>query len=215
MNLLSTFANFLSNINGQFYVLSYVVGGIPFGLILAKIFTGQDIRQSGSGSIGATNVLRVLKQTNPALAKKLALATIVLDALKGVIILLIAKQLGLSMQTQWAIAVLAVLGHCFSPFLGFEGGKGVATAAGVLGVMLPCPTLIAFVVWFIVAKVFKISSLASLLALCSLIISAYLIDPSMGGIDSFVPLWFIALIIIYKHIPNIMRLFQGKEAKII
>ena len=133
--------DFLSNINVQFYILSYFVGGIPFGLILAKIFTGKDIRESGSGSIGATNVLRVLKETNPSLAKKLAIATILLDALKGIVILLIAKKLGLSLETQWAIAVFAVLGHCFSPFLKFEGGKGVATGAGVLSVMLPLPYL--------------------------------------------------------------------------
>ena len=207
--------DFLSNINVQFYILSYFVGGIPFGLILAKIFTGKDIRESGSGSIGATNVLRVLKETNPSLAKKLAIATILLDALKGIVILLIAKKLGLSLETQWAIAVFAVLGHCFSPFLKFEGGKGVATGAGVLSVMLPLPTLIAFVVWFVVAKVLKISSLASLLALCSLIISAYILDPTMGGINAFTPLWLIAFIIIYKHIPNIIRLFQGKERKVI
>ena len=207
--------DFISNINIQFYLLSYLAGAIPFGLILTKIFTGQDIRQSGSGNIGATNVLRVLKETNPSLAKKLAFATILLDGLKGVVVLLIAKHLGLGIQTQWAIVVFAVLGHCFSPFLNFEGGKGVATSAGLLAIMLPIPTLIALGVWFVVAKGLKISSLASLLALVALLICAYLFDANMGGINSFLPLWLVAFIIVYKHVPNIMRLIQKQESKVI
>ncbi len=207
--------DFLFNINVQFYIVAYLVGGIPFGLLLAKYFTGTDIRESGSGSIGATNVLRVLKESNPSLAKKLALSTVALDAFKGILVLLLAKFLGLSLATQWAIALFAVVGHCYSPFLKFEGGKGVATGAGVLSVMLPLETLVALVVWFVVGKVLKISSLSSLLALCALIISAYLIHPDMGGIGSHAPLWLIAFIIIYKHIPNILRLIQGKEKKVI
>lgn len=205
----------LSNINVQFYILSYFVGGIPFGLLLAKQFAKTDIRASGSGSIGATNVLRVLKETNPALAKKLAIATLALDALKGIVILLIAKALGLSLETQWAIAVLAVIGHCYSPYLNFEGGKGVATGAGVLAVMLPLETLIALVTWFVVGKLLKISSLSSLLALVALVVSSYLLSSDVHGLDSHAPLYIIAFVIVYKHIPNIIRLFQGKEAKVI
>ena len=167
--------DFLLNINVQFYILSYLIGGIPFGLLIAKLFTGKDIRESGSGSIGATNVLRVLKETNPALAKKLAITTVVLDGLKGVVLLIIAKLIGLSIETLWAIAIFSVIGHCYSPYLKFEGGKGVATGAGVLLVMLPIETLIAFITWFIVGKVLKISSLSSLLALCALILSSFII----------------------------------------
>jgi len=207
--------DFLFNINIQFYILSYLSGGIPFGLLLAKRFSGQDIRHSGSGSIGATNVLRVLKETNPALAKKLAIATVSLDALKGIMILLIAKALGLSLETLWAIAIFAVIGHCYSPYLKFEGGKGVATGAGVLLVMLPLETLIAFITWFVAGKVLKISSLSSLLALVSLMISAYIFHPTMEGINSHSPLWIIAFIIVYKHLPNILRLIQGKEGKVV
>jgi glycerol-3-phosphate acyltransferase PlsY len=207
--------DFLFNINVQFYIIAYLVGGIPFGLLLAKYFAKIDIRESGSGSIGATNVLRVLKESNPNLAKKLAITTLVLDALKGILVLVIAKLLGLSLETQWAIAVFAVVGHCYSPFLKFEGGKGVATGAGVLCVMLPLETLVALVVWFVVGKVLKISSLSSLLALSALIASAYIIHPDMGGIGSHAPLWLIAFVIVYKHIPNILRLIQGKEKKVI
>lgn len=206
---------FLFNINVQFYIASYLIGGIPFGLLLGKYFAGKDIRESGSGSIGATNVLRVLKESNPALAKKLAISTVVLDALKGILVLLVAKLLGLSIETLWAIAIFAVIGHCYSPYLNFEGGKGVATGAGVLAVMLPIETIIAFVTWFVVGKVLKISSLSSLFALIALIASSYIIHFDLEGIQTHAPLWIIAFIIVYKHIPNIIRLFQGKESKVI
>lgn len=207
--------DFLSNINVQFYIIAYLAGGIPFGLILAKLFTGKDIRSSGSGSIGATNVLRVLKEENPKLAKKLAISTLALDALKGIVVLVIASMIGLSAETLWAIAVFAVIGHCYSPYLKFEGGKGVATAGGVLLFMLPVETMIAFVTWFIVGKVLKISSLSSLLALIALIASSFIIHPQIDVIKTHAPLLIIAFVIVYKHIPNIMRLFQGKEAKVV
>ena len=207
--------DFLFNTNVQFYILSYLVGGIPFGLLLAKFFTGKDIREAGSGSIGATNVLRVLKETNPVLAKKLAILTVTLDALKGIVLLLVGKFLGLSIETLWAIAIFSVIGHCYSPYLKFEGGKGVATGAGVLAVMLPIETLIAFATWFLVGKVLKISSLSSLLALTALIVSSFIVHPYLEGIKTHAPLFIIAFIIVYKHIPNIVRLFQGKESKVI
>ncbi len=207
--------DFLTNINIQFYILSYLVGGIPFGLLLAKQFSKTDIRQAGSGSIGATNVLRVLKESHPALAKKLAIATLALDASKGMLLLLVAKMMELSLETQWAVAIFAVVGHCYSPYLKFEGGKGVATAAGVLAVMLPLETMIAFVTWFSAGKVLKISSLSSLLALVALLASSYILHPQMEGIHSHAPLWIIAFIIVYKHIPNIARLIQGKESKVV
>ncbi|MDD3342176.1 MAG: glycerol-3-phosphate 1-O-acyltransferase PlsY [Sulfurospirillaceae bacterium] len=207
--------DFLFNINIQFYMIAYLVGGIPFGLLLAKYFSGNDIRQSGSGSIGATNVLRVLKESNPALAKKLAIITLFLDAFKGIAVLLVGKYLNLSIETLWAIAIFAVIGHCFSPYLKFEGGKGVATGAGVLLVMLPIELLIAFAAWFITGKLLKISSLSSLIALISLLVASLIIHPEITGIKTHAPIFIIAFIIVYKHIPNIMRLFQGKESQVI
>src|SRR3990167_5355656 len=139
--------DFLFNTNAQFFIAAYLIGGIPFGLLLAKKFAGVDVKASGSGSIGATNVLRVVKETNPSLAKKLGAATLALDALKGIIVVLAAKYFELIDSVQWMVAVLAVLGHCFSPYMWFEGGKGVATGMGVMAVMLPIPTAIALVVW--------------------------------------------------------------------
>jgi len=197
------------------YITAYLLSAIPFGFILAKVFAGVDVRQEGSGNIGATNVLRVVKAKEPKLAKKLTIATFVLDALKGAVVILVAKALGADDSVLWLIAVLSVIGHCFSPFLGFEGGKGVATGFGVLLIMVPIEALIAIGVWFIAGKVFKISSLSSLIGLVALLISSYIIHPNMPNINSHAPLWIIAFIIFYKHIPNIVRLFKKEEKTVI
>jgi glycerol-3-phosphate acyltransferase PlsY len=202
---------FLNNTNVQFFILAYLVGGIPFGLLLAKWFAGVDVKSSGSGSIGATNVLRVVKESNPALAKKLGAATLALDALKGMIVIFIAMAIGLSESTLWGIAVLAVIGHCFSPYLGFEGGKGVATGMGVMMVMLPIETIIALVVWAIGAKVIRISSLSSMTALLALVVASFILKPEMAH----APVLLIAFVLFYKHIPNFIRLIKGEEKRVI
>lgn len=206
--------DFFTNQNIIFYLLAYLVGSIPFGLILAKTFAGVDIKTQGSKSIGATNVLRVVKQINPTLAKKLGIATVILDALKGTILLLIGLSLNLSYETLWAMAVLSVLGHCYSIYLGLEGGKGVATGLGVYIVLIPISTLIGAVVWLVFAKVLKISSLSSLLGLVAVVISAIFINNGLN-IGSNAPMYLIAFIILYKHIPNIIRLIKGEEKKVI
>ncbi len=203
--------DFLFNTNVQFFIIAYLVGGIPFGLLLAKQFAGVDVKQSGSKSIGATNVLRVVKETNPALAKKLGAATLALDALKGVVVLAIAYFLGLSEATLWGIGLLAVIGHCFSPYLNFEGGKGIATGLGVMMFMLPLETLIALVVWGLLAKTIKISSVSSLTGVLALAISSFFIHPDMAH----APVVLIVAILFYKHIPNIIRLVKGEEKRVV
>ena len=202
------------NENLFFYLLAYLVGSIPFGLLIAKTFAGVNIKELGSKSIGATNVLRVVKEINPSLAKKLAGATLVLDAIKGTIILLIASAYGLSMESLWAVAVLSIIGHCYSIYLGLEGGKGVATGLGVFLVLLPIPTLIGGLVWGFCAKVLKISSISSLLGLLAVVLSALILNNGLE-INSNVPMYLIMFIIYYKHIPNIVRLFKGEEKKAI
>jgi len=204
---------FFSNPNVIFYIAAYLIGSIPFGLILAKKFAGVNIKDSGSKSIGATNVLRVVKETNPSLAKKLGIATVILDALKGTLVILIAMFMGMGIETLWAIAVLAVLGHCYSVYLNFEGGKGVATGLGVFLILIPIPTIIGAIVWGFCAKVLKISSLSSLLGLIGVVISAIILNNGLG-VDSNAPMYIIAFIIIYKHIPNIVRLIKGQETKV-
>jgi len=204
----------LLNQNLLLYLAAYLISGIPFGYLLAKKFAGVDIKQEGSGNIGATNVLRVVKEKDPKLAKKLGAITLFLDAIKGVLVILVAKMLGAPESVLWTIAVLAVVGHCFSAFLVFEGGKGVATGFGVLLVMMPIPALIAIVVWLGAAKGLKVSSIASLIGLVSFIIVSYVIYPEVPGIGSHAPIWIIAFIIFYKHTPNIVRLFKKEESKV-
>ena len=203
--------DFLFSLNGQLFIAAYLVGGIPFGLLLAKYFAKVDVTSSGSKSIGATNVLRVVKQSNPALAKKLGAATLALDALKGVVVLVAGHFLGASEATLWGIAVLAVIGHCFSPYLNFEGGKGIATGMGVMMFMLPYETLIALATWFLFAKTLKISSASSLLGLSTLMVSSFYIHPNMAH----APVILIGFILFYKHIPNIIRIFKGEEKRVI
>lgn len=205
--------DFFTNPNIIFYILAYLVGSIPFGLLLAKKYAGVNVQESGSKSIGATNVLRVVKQTNPALAKKLGIATVLLDAVKGVVVILAAMAYGMSMETLWAIAVISVLGHCYSVYLSFEGGKGVATGLGVFLVLIPIPTIIGALVWGFCAKVLKISSISSLLGLIGVVISAIIFNNGLG-IDSNAPMYIITFIIFYKHIPNIVRLIKGEEGKV-
>lgn len=201
---------FLSNTNVQLYILAYLIGSIPFGLLLAKYIGKVDIRKEGSGNIGATNVLRVLKEKNPALAKKLGGTTLALDALKGIVALIIGYLAGASEATMWAIAVFAVIGHCFSIFLWGEGGKGVATGLGVLMFMIPICALIGIASWLISAKVFKVVSLASLIGVVGAVASSFVIHPDM----IHTPVVIIGFIIFYKHSENIYRLFSGAEGKI-
>lgn len=203
-------------INLCMYAFAYLLGAVPFGLILAKLFGGVDIRNSGSGSIGATNVLRVLKEQNPSLAKKLGIATIVCDGLKGLLPILVAKfAFGLGDDILWTMGVLAVIGHCFSPYLAFSGGKGVATGAGIMIFFLPLELLIAVIVWFVVGKVLKISSLASLGALVAFLASSFIFHYDLEPINTHAPVFIICFIIVYKHWPNILRLLSGTEKKVI
>lgn len=206
--------DFLLNQNILLYLAAYVIAGIPFGYLLAKKFAGVNIKEAGSGNIGATNVLRVVKEQDPKLAKKLGAITLFLDAIKGVLVIMVAKLLGAPESVLWTIAVLAVAGHCFSVFLSFEGGKGVATGFGVLSVMMPLPALVAIIVWLIAAKGLKISSLSSLIGLLAFIIASYLMYPEVPQIGSHAPIWIIAVIIVYKHIPNIVRLFKKEEGTV-
>ena len=135
----------------------------------------------------------------------------ILKYIKGIIVLLVVKYVfGADESVLWGVAALAVIGHCFSPYLWFEGGKGVATGMGVMAVMLPIPTVIALVVWAIAAKTIRISSLSSMTGLAALVISSFVLYPTMFH----APVVFIAFILFYKHIPNFVRLFKGEEKRV-
>jgi len=205
--------NVFTTINGLFYLIAYLVGSIPFGLVLAKLFAKVDIRKSGSTNIGATNVMRVVKQTDPKLAKKLSIATFLLDFSKGIIVLAIAMLLDLENEILWAIALFVVIGHCFSIYLLGEGGKGVSTFFGVMIFFHPIITIIGLALWIGVLKVFKISSLSALVSTTAIALMIYFSDTMI--INSFVPVGIIYFIVIYKHYDNIVNLFTKQEGNIV
>ena len=183
-------------------LLGYVVGSIPFGLLLTKAAGMGDVRQIGSGNIGATNVLRTGN-------KGLAAATLVLDLVKGLAPVAVAGQLWGEVAMAFA-AGAAVLGHCFPVWLGFKGGKGVATNAGVaFGLAWPLGLAYAFV-WLSVLAIFRVSSLAGMAA----VVAAAAAAPLFGYPQFFPVLAAIALLIIYLHRANIARLMKGEEPRI-
>ncbi len=180
--------------------LAYLLGSIPFSLIIARLFKGIDIRNHGSGNIGATNVLRTVGKKEAALA-------LIADVLKGVLPVLFTVFV---LEEVWiaATAVFVVLGHVFPIFAGLKGGKGVATSLGALIVIIPAGVIVSLIVWFLVLIVFRYASLAS--------ISAAIALPAIcWGLTT--PLAFTAaasinaVIIILKHTGNIKRLITGTE----
>nr|WP_249205533.1 glycerol-3-phosphate 1-O-acyltransferase PlsY [Helicobacter anatolicus] len=214
----------ITNINAIFYIIAFLFGGIPFGYVLTKIFYKIDITQIGSGSIGATNVYRALKDIDSKNAKKFSLLTIILDATKGMFVVLLAKIFDLEYSVQYMIAILAILGHCYSPYLNFKGGKGVATAIGSIILLIPIEGILGLLVWGFVGKVLKISSISSLLGVLSGIFLNFLIPyiiplPDsiniIAQIHSHTPVIIIGILIFYTHIPNIKRLFKGEEKKVL
>lgn len=188
-------------------LLGYAFGSIPFGLLLAKAGGMGDIRSIGSGNIGATNVLRTG-------SKKLAAATLLLDLAKGLVPVLIAKAVFDQPETALGpvplAALGAVLGHCFPVWLGFKGGKGVATNAGVSFGLALLIGLAYALVWIAVAYLSRISSLAGMCAVIAAAIAAAAL-----GYAAYVPaLAIIAVLVLWLHRANIGRLVRGEEPKI-
>ena len=182
--------------------LGYLAGSIPFGLLFTRWAGLGDVRSIGSGNIGATNVLRTGNKT-------LAALTLIADAAKGTIPILIMKELG--GETAGLIAGLAAfVGHLFPLWLGFKGGKGVATNIGILfGLYWPLG-LIFLAVWLAMAFVFRFSSLSALTASALSPLWAWL----LGKPTLVLPLGLLAVLIWVMHRTNIARLLKGEEAKI-
>lgn len=207
--------NFLTNPNIMLYLAAYLIASIPFGVIIVKSLYSVDITKEGSKSIGATNVYRVLKNIDLKNAKKIAIITIICDVLKGFLPIIIAKFAGIDENVLWMMAVMAVLGHCFSAFLKFEGGKGVATSYGVFAAFLPIEVTLSLIVWFLVGKFIKVSSIASLSGIFTFLILSLIIHPQILPINTHAPIIIIVFIVFYKHIPNIKRLIFKEEKQVL
>jgi acyl phosphate:glycerol-3-phosphate acyltransferase len=179
----------------------YLIGSIPFGLILTRLAGLGDIRAIGSGNIGATNVLRTG-------SKALAALTLVLDMAKGAVAVLLGAHYG--PDTAVLAGGGAVIGHIAPIWLGFKGGKGVATALGVLTALAWPVGILSAVTWLIVAAAGRISSLAALIAIGAAPVYAYLlVDPQRAELALF-----IAVLVWVRHYENIRRLLKGQEPRI-
>jgi glycerol-3-phosphate acyltransferase PlsY len=189
--------------------LAYLLGSIPFGYLLVRIFRKQDIRATGSGNIGATNVAR-------SGAKGLGILTLILDALKGFVAVVIAQHIaapyGFPQAYDIAVcaAVAAVLGHCFPIWLGFRGGKGVATALGVFLALAPLTVLYLLAVFLVIVFFTRYVSLGSIVAAALFPVFGLMSAPARTPIvvTGYI---LIPLIVILKHHQNIRRLLAGTE----
>ncbi len=189
---------------GVLIISSFLLGSIPFGYLIALI-KGIDIRKYGSGNVGATNVARVL-------GKKYGIAVYVLDFLKGFIPTLIAvKNFGIENWVTTAVGLSAILGHMFSPFLRFKGGKGVATSSGVLLALSPLLGVLALALWFVIYKKSGFVSLGSILSAFAVMYIA----GSLGYPTNVLLLvGLVAVLVLVKHKSNVERLLEGRELRV-
>jgi len=203
---------FVQNI---FWVLiAYLIGSIPTGYLIAKRVRGVDIREHGSGNVGATNVFRVV-------GKSWGITVLVIDMLKGWVVTAILAptsqaypELGLSIK-QFLFGAAAIAGHTWTPWLKLKGGKGVATSCGALFGIFPFATVLALVIWTVVFLIWHYVSLASIIAAISFPLSLLLF---YRDVDSFGIVFLISLalssLLIYNHKSNIERLRRGQELRI-
>jgi len=181
---------------------AFLCGSIPFGLLLVKLAGKGDVRAHGSGNIGATNVSRVG-------GKGLGIVTLLLDILKGFVPLFLARKLGLGPGALSLIALCAVLGHVFTPWLRFQGGKGVATALGVALAFQPSMVLPPFLLFLALVLAFRFVSLGSVASALALPLTLLWRGGPLGVV---LPWTALALLVIVKHHENIRRLLKGTES---
>lgn len=185
---------------------SFLIGAVPTGLLIAKS-RGIDLRKVGSGNIGATNVLR-------AMGKEAALLTLIGDIAKGALPVALARAVGFAehhVLYEGLCGLAAIIGHDFSPFLRFRGGKGVATSIGVLLVFSPYVGLFTVTLWLMTARRTRYSSLSALVSFGLLPLSVYVIDYSK---DRMMIAAAVTALLFIRHAGNIRRLIQGTETKI-
>ena len=187
---------------------AYIMGSIPFGLVLTRLFVGGDIRDIGSGNIGATNVLRTGKRSIAAL-------TLILDVGKGAVAVLLAKHFADGNVAALA-GLIAIIGHCFPVWIGFKGGKGVATYLAVMSALDIRFGLIFAVLWLGTAFIARYSSLAALVATMGATFGAFILDSNSMDNADLIPVFMIVMtgLIWTRHHANIGRLLSGQETKI-
>ena len=183
---------------------AYLLGSVSSAIIVCRLLGLPDPRGQGSGNPGATNVLRIG-------GKKAAAITLIGDMLKGLLPVLLAKLLGASLTVQAMVAVAAFLGHLYPIFFGFRGGKGVATALGVLLGLHWQVGLLTISTWLVIAKVFKISSLAALLSLLVTPVYIWWLIPEPSLI---IAMLFMLILLFWRHRSNIQNLIKGTEGHI-
>jgi glycerol-3-phosphate acyltransferase PlsY len=186
-----------------FILGAYLLGSIPTGLLLCKAFGDVDIRTTGSGNIGATNVYRTL-------GRKVGIMTLAGDCLKGLVPVLAARQLGFPVQWVAMVGLAAFLGHVYTVFLGFKGGKGVATALGVFLGLSPLAVIPALVVFVLVVLKWRYVSLGSIVAAAVMPVMVAVLDQRVVVIAVTSV---IGCLVIQKHRENIRRLQAGTETK--
>jgi glycerol-3-phosphate acyltransferase PlsY len=182
--------------------LAYLLGSIPFGVVITRVMGLGDVRAIGSGNIGATNVLRTG-------SKGAALATLLLDGAKGGVAVLLARWWTGAEDAAQVAALMSFMGHLFPVWLGFKGGKGVATFYGTLLALAWPVGLAAMAVWLAVAAALRISSLAALVSVGTAQILAWL----FGAPQLIALLTVLAVLVFWRHRPNIKRLFAGTEPR--
>jgi glycerol-3-phosphate acyltransferase PlsY len=185
-----------------FAVLSYLSGAVPYGYILVK-FKGYDIRNVGSGNIGATNVFRF--------NKTLGIITLILDFLKAFIPTVLALKF-FSFGFASIVALLTVLGHITTPFLKFKGGKGVASTIGAFVALIPLPTIIGIVVFIIMVMIFKMVSLGSLTGIFTITVISVIFMNNPLYFD--VAMIFVCIAVFWAHKENVKRIIRGPERKV-
>lgn len=186
---------------------AYLIGAIPFGLVIAKLFGLGDIRNIGSGNIGATNVLRTGNKIAAAL-------TLLLDSGKGLFVVMIARYLNGDSNVIAITGLLSIVGHCYPIWLGFRGGKGVATGLGVFLGFHPLVGAMVCLVWLVTAFLFRFSSLAAIISYTSAPILFALITSPPLPVLTVITAGMIAALAIWRHRGNIKRLFSGTEPRI-
>lgn len=187
-------------------VLAFLIGAIPFSFLLARLLSGVDIRTEGSGNIGATNLARTMGPWAGG-------AGLLLDVAKGVAAVLLARAVKNAVpggNLEVLAGGAAIVGHIYTPFLAFKGGKGVATGAGVFGLLAPWATLAALGVFIAATFLSRMVSLGSMLAAAALPIAAYLLGDS-GAVCGLAAL--VALLVVARHRANLTRILRGEERR--